>query len=98
MLEVGPMTGTLIDVIDRLDEVDDSDRFASQVIYAEGGSDAQPMARAVVCPGDEQGALTCPRDPALSEVLTVQLAREAVAVWSAWRGGRAPGPQEKFAA
>jgi hypothetical protein len=92
------MTGTLIEVIDRLDEVDDSDRYASPVIFAEGGPDASPSARTVVCPGDEEGTLICPQDPALSEVLMVQLAKEAIEVWSAWRGGKKPSRQDKFAA
>jgi hypothetical protein len=92
------MTGTLIEVIDRLDEVDDSDRYASPVIFAEGGPDASPSARAIVCPGDEEGTLVCPQDPAVSEVLMVRLAKEAIEVWSAWRGGKKPSRQEKFAA
>ena len=92
------MTGTLIEVIDRLDEVDVSDRFASPVIFAEGGPYASAIARTIVCPGDEEGTLVCPKDAALSEVLMVQLAKEAIEVWSAWRGGKKPSHQDKFAA
>ena|SRR5688572_29986912 len=90
------MTGTLIEVIDRLDDVDVSDRYASPVIFAEGGPGASPSARAVVCPGDEEGTLTCPQDPTLSEVLMVQLAKEAIEVWAAWRGGKKPSRRDKF--
>jgi hypothetical protein len=92
------MTGTLIEVIERLEEVDDSDRFTSPVIFAEGGPDALPTARAIIYPGDVEGTLVCPDDPALSYVLAVQLAKEAIEVWSAWRGGRIPSRQDKFAA
>src|SRR5882724_10168206 len=84
------MPGTLIEVIDRLDEVDESDRYASPVIFVEGGADAPPTARTIVCPGDEEGTLICPPDSALSEVLLVPLAKKAIEVWSAWRGGKNP--------
>jgi hypothetical protein len=89
------LTGSLIDVIDRLDAVDDSDRFSSLVIYAEGGSDATACARAAVCAGDD--TLSCPQDSSLSEVLMVQLAKDAIRVWSEWRG-RVPNAQEKLEA
>jgi hypothetical protein len=90
--------GSLIEVIDRLDEVDDSDRFESPCIFAEGGPDAAPDARALVCPGDKEGSFVCPQDPTLSYVLMVQQAKECVEVWTTWRGGRRPTPQDKFAA
>jgi hypothetical protein len=90
--------GALIDVIDRLDEVDDSDRYEPSCIFAEGGPDALPTARAVVCPGDEEGSFVCSQDPALSYILMVRQAKECVEVWSEWRGGRRPTPQDKFAA
>ena len=92
------MTGRLIDIIDRLNDIDDSDRFDPPVIYAEGGPRAAADARALVCPGDEQGTLTCPVDPTLSEVLLVFLAKEAIEVWAAWRNGQHPTPEQKFAA
>ncbi len=92
------MTGTLIEIIDRLNEVDDSDRYAPLIIFADGGAHASPTARTIVCPGDEEGTLSCPQDSALSEVLMVQLAKEAIEVWSAWRGGKKPTREDKFAA
>jgi hypothetical protein len=92
------MQGTLLELINRLDELDDSDRFNPPTIYAEGGPNAAPAAKAVICAGDEEGKLVCPQDPALHEVLMVALAKEAVEVWSKWRGGRVPEPQDKFAA
>jgi hypothetical protein len=93
------MQGTLIEVIDRLDAVEDSDGDEPpQCIFAEGGPDAAPGARALVCPGDEEGSLDCPRDPGLSYVLEVEQARECIEVWSEWRGGRRPTPQDKLAA
>ena len=92
------MRGSLLDVIDRLDAVDDSDRFSPPVIYAEGGPNAPPTARALVCPGDEAGTFACPGDPNLSEVLMVGLAKEAIRVWSSWRCQPRPDPMDKFAA
>ena len=56
---------TLIEVIDRLDQVDDSDRFNPRIIFAEGESSALPTARALVCPGDEEGTRQCPLDSTL---------------------------------
>jgi len=90
--------GSLIDVIDQLDDVDDSDRYQSPCIFAEGGSDATPNARALVCSGDDEGSFACPQDQTLSYVLMVQQAKECIEVWSEWRGNRRPTPQEKFAA
>ena len=92
------MQGSLIEVIDCLDAVDDSDRFPPLCIFAEGGPDAAPEARAVVCPGDEKGSFVCPEDSALSYVLEVELAKEGIDVWSVGRGGRQPTPRDKFAA
>lgn len=89
---------SLIEVIDLLDAVYDSDRFKSLCIFAEGGPDAESEARALVCAGDEEGSFVCPEDAALSYVLTVQQAKECVEVWSEWRGGRRPTSREKFAA
>ena len=89
---------SLIEVIDQLDAVDDSDRFPPPCIFAEGGPDATPDARALVCDGDEQGSFVCPQDPALTYVLEVDLAKECVEGWSAGRGGRRPAATDKFAA
>jgi hypothetical protein len=88
----------LIDIIDRLAEVDDSDRFAVPEIFAVGGPDASPSAKARVCSGDEGGSLVCPEDSELSYVLSVPQAKETIEVWSEWRGGRQPTREEKFAA
>ncbi len=92
------MRGSLIEVIDRLDAVDDSDRYESACIFATGGVDATPEAPALVCPGDEEGSLVCPREPSLSYVLMVQQAKECIVVWSEWRGGRLPTARDKYAA
>jgi hypothetical protein len=87
---------SLIEVIDRLGEADDSDRFESPCIFAEGGPDAPRSARALVCPGDKEGSFECPQDAALTYVLMVQQAKECIDVWSKWRGGRPPSRQDKF--
>jgi len=89
---------SLIEVIDRLDEVDDSDRYDPLSIFADGGPDASPQASALVCPGDEAASSACPLDPTLSYVLMVSQAKECIEVWSEWRGGRRPTSQDKFAA
>ena len=90
------MTGTLFDLIQRLAELEDSDRSHPLVIYAERGADAGRNSPAVVCPRGEGGSPTCPLDAKLSEVLSVALARDAIEVWSAWRGGVTPTPAEQF--
>jgi hypothetical protein len=97
MVEVA-VRESLIELIDRLDEVDDSDRFASPCIYASGGPEARPDAPSLVCPSDEEGSFICPLDPALNYVLMVAQAKECIQVWSEWRGGRLPTQQDKFAA
>jgi hypothetical protein len=90
------MKRVLIEIIDRLDEVDDSDRFNPPSIYAEGGSRAEATARALICASDEAGGLACLQDRTLSYVLKVQLAKEAMEVWSSWRAGKVPSPRNKF--
>ena len=88
--------GTLFELIQRLDEFEDSDRFHPLVIYAQNGADAGRKSPALVCPRSEGDSLTCPLDASLSEVLSVDQARDAIAVWSAWRGGLTPSPQDRF--
>jgi hypothetical protein len=89
-------TGTLFELIQRLDEFEDSDRSHPLVIYAQHGANADQKSPALVCPRSEGGGLTCPLDPSLSEVLGVREAREAIEVWSAWRGGITPSPEDRF--
>jgi hypothetical protein len=87
---------SLIEVIDDLDAVDVSNRFESPCIFANGGSEATPLAQALVCPGDDDGSFACPEDETLSYVLEVQQAKECIAVWSEWRGNQQPTLQDKF--
>jgi hypothetical protein len=89
-------TGTLFELIRRLDEFEDSDRSHPLVIYAQHGANAGRKSPALVCPRSQGGGLTCPLDPSLSEVLSVEQAREAIEVWSAWRGGLSPSPEDRF--
>ena len=89
-------TGTLFELIQSLDEFEDSDRFYPLVIYAQNGADARKSSPALVCPRSEVGSIACPLDPSLSEVLSVEQARDAIAVWSAWRGGLTPSPEDRF--
>jgi hypothetical protein len=87
---------TLFELVQRLDEFDDSDPSRPLIIYAQRGADAGRKNPALVCPRGEGDSLTCPLDPTLSEVLSVRQAREAMEVWSAWRGGLSPSPEDRF--
>ncbi len=64
--------GTLFELIQRLDEVEDSDPSHPLVIYAQNGADAGRNSPALICPRSEGG------------------------VWSAWRGGITPSPEDRF--
>ena len=88
--------GTLFELIQRLDEFENSDRFHPLVIYAQNGADAGRNSPALICPRGKGGSLTCPLDTSLSEVLSVEQACDAIAVWSAWRGGLTPSPADRF--
>jgi hypothetical protein len=88
--------GILFELIQRLDEFEDNDRLHPLVIYAQNGADAGRKSPALICQRSEGGSLTCPLDPSLSEVLSVEKARDAIEVWSAWRGGLAPSPEDRF--
>jgi hypothetical protein len=89
-------TGALFELLQRLDEFEDDDRTHPLVLYAQRGADAGRKSPALICPRAEAGSPTCPLDPSLSEVLSVGQAREAIEVWSAWRGGVTPSPEERF--
>jgi len=88
--------GTLFDLIQRLDEFEESDRLHPLVLYARDGAAAGRSSTALVCPRGEDGGPTCPLDASLTEVLDVERARDAIAVWSAWRGGLIPSPEDRF--
>jgi hypothetical protein len=88
--------GTLFELIQRLEELDDRDPLNPLVIYAERGPDARGSSRALACPRREGSGPTCPVDPSLSEVLTAAQARDVVEVWASWRGGLAPSPEARF--
>ncbi|MCM3877387.1 MAG: hypothetical protein NEA02_13350 [Thermoanaerobaculia bacterium] len=89
-------TGTLFELIQRLDVFEDSDRSHPLVIYAQNGARARQDSPARVCPRGEGGGPGCPLDPSLSEVLSVEQAREAIRVWSAWRRDLTPSPGDRF--
>lgn len=91
-------TSTLFELIQGLDELEDSDRSHPLVLYAQNGADAGRGNPALVCPRGEEGSPVCPLDRSLSEVLGVEQALEAIQVWSAWRGGVTPSPEERFRA
>ena len=81
---------TVADLVARLDELADD-----LTIYAEGGSSAGAGSRAVAVIGPEGGEFVLAEDPELHYLLEVDLAREAVQVWSAWRDGREPTLEER---
>jgi hypothetical protein len=87
---------TLLELIQGLDELQGKDRSDPLIIYAQRGADGGENSQALVCPRSEGGGPTCSVDPSLSEVLSVEQAREAIEVWSAWRGGVTPTPAERF--
>ncbi len=89
-------TGTLLELIQRLDEFEDGDRSHPLAIYAENGANSGRDSRARVCARGEGGGSTCPVDPTLLEVLSVEQAREAIRVWSAWRPDLVPSPWDRF--
>ena len=89
-------TGTLFELIQRLDKFEDSDRSSPLIIYAQNGASARQNSPARVCPRGEGDGHSCPLDPSLSEVLSVEQAREAIRVWSAWRGDLTPSPGDRF--
>jgi hypothetical protein len=91
------MEGTLIDLIDRLSEVDQSDRYNPPCLYAAGGKFAKTSARARVCGGSDDDSRSCPEDKALEYVVMVQLAVQAISVWQSWFG-RVPNRIQKFQA
>ena len=95
-MEQRKATGTLFELIQRLDEFEDNDSSHPLVIYAQHGADSERKSPALVCPRAEAGSLACPLDPSLSEALSVGQAREAIEVWSAWRGRVTPSPEERF--
>lgn len=88
--------GTLLELIQGLDDLQGSDRSDPLVIYAQGGADGGENSRALICLRSEGGSSTCSVDPSLSEVLSVEQAREAIEVWSSWRGGVTPTSAERF--
>jgi hypothetical protein len=91
-------TGTLFELIQRLDEFGDDGRSHPLVVYAQGGSTARQNSPALICPRGEGRDLKCPIDASLTEVVSVEQARDAIVVWSAWRRGLTPTPEERFRA
>ena len=87
---------TLFELIQCLDEFEDTDLSHPLIIYAQGGANAGRHSSALICPRGEGGSPTCPLDTSLVEVLSVEQANDAIGVWSAWRGGVTPSPEERF--
>jgi hypothetical protein len=79
---------TLSVLIRQLDRLDDD-----LTIYADGGTCARAGARAVAAMEREDGMVPSVA-AGLDYVLEVFIAKEVIAVWSQWRGGRRPTPAE----
>ena len=82
-----PAGQTLRDVVTALDAHDDD-----AVIYTDGTS---PAARAAVV---DEASTGDAKDAGLRYFLEVALAKDAVEVWSAWRGGAEPSVDDKLIA
>jgi len=78
---------TLRELIGALDDLDDD-----ATIYTDGSS---PAARAAVVDSSEAQEA---KDAGLRFFLEVSLAKDAVVVWSDWRGGAAPTIDDKLMA
>ena len=83
---------TLGDVLSRLEELDDE-----LSIYAERRPEWSPESRAVLVDATDEASAP-PEEEGLEYFLEVDLAREAVEVWSQWRDGATPTPEDRFAA
>ena len=92
------LQGTLLEVLDRLDDYNDADRYSAAVIYAEAGVDSAPDSQCIVCPCNDDDSFACPLNPDLYEVLMLQLAKNAIEVWSLWRENQQPTSLDKFEA
>jgi hypothetical protein len=85
---------TLRDLVARLEDLDDGDRFeVAPAFFAR--LPWSPDSEAVVLREDE---LESRERPGFRLVLEVPMAREVLQVWSAWRGGRPPSADEAAAA
>ena len=90
-MSLQPMT--LSEVLLALRELD-----GALTIFCEGGLSGDRSSRAIICEESESGAQTCPDDSGLTYLLEVDTAIEVIEVWSAWRDGRSPTPQERVEA
>jgi hypothetical protein len=87
------MPMTLGEVFTRILEFDDE-----LTIFAVGGPTASPASMAIVCTEDEDGSTVCPVEDSCSYVIEVDIAKEAIEVWSDWRNGNEPTPSQAFEA
>jgi hypothetical protein len=95
-----PYESTVLDIISRIDELEGSDPFEDgPTILAEepwtAASAAVVLADDVI---DEVVDGTAPGWPEYRYLLEVEIAAEVLEVWSAWRGGAKPTPEEAVAA
>jgi hypothetical protein len=81
----------LIELLDKLELLDDS-----FTIYADPIPEWTETSAAIACLGLEDGSLPEAIEAAgLKYLLEVNLAKEVLEVWRAWREGKEPSPTEK---
>jgi hypothetical protein len=86
-------TGTIRDLVQQLERIDDGDPFEVPTIFAR--KPWGPDSDAVILRED---TLESESHPGLRCLLAVYIAREVLEVWSAWRDGRSPSHDEAAAA
>ena len=86
----------MVDVVARLHEIPKADRFeVGPTIYAKHPFD--PESEALVLSEDPVDHAS-PSAPDLTYLVGVETAKEVLAVWSKWRGGASPNPEQAVTA
>ena len=88
MSDMSQTQTTLAELIERLDSLD-----VELTIYAEKNPDWSPHSNAVAWLEDDSDPIV--DADGLSYLLEVELAKEVIEVWSAWRDERQPTIEEK---
>lgn len=87
-----PYEASLLDIVRNLDGFEIADRFEiGPTIFAV--APWTPASAAVVLAEDVVGGVA-PSRPECAYVLEVEIAKEVLEVWSSWRGGATPTPEE----
>ena len=76
---------TLVELLNDLDHLDDD-----ATIFVDRSADLGPDSAAVTAVSDDKESAE-----GLSRLLEIYLAREVLQVWTEWRGGRQPTPEQR---